>query len=187
MGELLGKLNAPVLTDLALEWKGAGDVDAWPSRVPDLYRGEPLVVAAKLPPTATSLTITGRRRAKPFSAELALEGGATQRGIHKLWARRKIAGLMEGLATGRPEAEIRLEVTTIALGHHLVSRYTSLVAVDKTPTVDAPGATRAVASALPAGNTMFGTMPQTATPAPLLLLLGSLSLGGASWLRRRGR
>jgi len=187
MGELLGKLNAPVLTDLALEWKGAGDVDAWPSRVPDLYRGEPLVVVAKLPPTATSLTITGRRRAKPFSAELALEGGATQRGIHKLWARRKIAGLMEGLATGRPEAEIRPEVTTVALGHHLVSRYTSLVAVDKTPTVDAPGATRAVASALPAGNTMFRTMPQTATPAPLLLLLGSLSLSGAGLLRRRGR
>ncbi len=68
----------------------------------------------------------------------------------------------------------------VALAHHLVSKYTSLVAVDVTPT--APPGTTSIKTALPTNlpegasfEAIFGGA-QTATPATLHLLLGLLLL-----------
>ena len=51
-----------------------------------------------------------------------------------LWARAKIDALMDAGRQGAPEPDIRNAVLDVALTHHLVSKYTSLVAVDVTPT-----------------------------------------------------
>ena len=75
-------------------------------------------------------------------------------------------------------------MTALALHHHLMSKYTSLVAVDKTRSVDAPGRSVPVANALPAGNQMFGNLPQTATPGPTCLLTSVFSLASALFLRK---
>ena len=62
----------------------------------------------------------------------------------------------------------------VALEHHLVSAYTSLVAVDASPTAPAGNPRAAmVAAAAPHGSV---NLPQTATPAMLQLLVGMLSL-----------
>jgi Ca-activated chloride channel family protein len=55
-------------------------------------------------------------------------------GIAKLWARRKIddAEVAQTMATITP-AEADKRILALALEHHLVSRVSSLVAVDKTP------------------------------------------------------
>ena len=69
-----------------------------------------------------------------------------------------------------------------------MSKYTSLVAVDVTPTAP-PGVTaktRPLQVNIPAGwshEKVFGTLPGTATPAPLLQLLGILALTGAALVR----
>jgi Ca-activated chloride channel family protein len=64
----------------------------------------------------------------------------SKEGISIAWAREKIASLMDKLhqVNGRAGNEtegqsIRQQVTDTALQHHLVSRYTSMVAVDVTP------------------------------------------------------
>jgi Ca-activated chloride channel family protein len=69
-----------------------------------------------------------------------------------------------------------------------VSKYTSLVAVDVTPTAPAGVAakTRPLPVNLPAGwshEKVFGALPGTATPAILLQLLGVLALIGAALVR----
>lgn len=67
-----------------------------------------------------------------------------------------------------------------------MSKFTSLVAVDKTP-VRPSGEklkTKAVATNRPAGWKM-GSLPQTATPATLQLLIGLMSLLSGLILRRR--
>ena len=46
MGALFRKLESPVLTDVSIEWPVA--TEAWPKAIPDLYAGEPIVVAASL-------------------------------------------------------------------------------------------------------------------------------------------
>jgi len=75
-------------------------------------------------------------------------------------------------------------VLDVALTHHLVSKYTSLVAVDVTPTrpVDKNLQTTALPGNVPAGLTGFDRLPRTATPMPLLLLAGTLLLLAAASL-----
>ena len=178
MGALFRKLESPVLTDLAIAWPGRAD--AWPRQVPDLYAGEPVVVVAELDALAGVVTITGKRGEVPWSADLPLAAGAHEPGIGVLWARAKIDALTDALKDGEREAEIRKAVVDVALAHHLVTRYTSLVAVDAMPT--APPGTMPGPTALPTNLPDGGSYDaisggaQTATPATLHLLLGLIAL-----------
>ena len=190
MRALFRKLEHPVLSDVAVSW-GGDDIEAWPARVPDVYVGEPVVLLARLGQLPSAdLTVTGRRDVEPWQARLHVEAGGDETGIHKLWARKKIAGLMDQLREGAERGDVRNAVVAVALQHHLVSAYTSLVAVDVTPTrpEGSPGRTANVPVALPAGmvyEKVFGGLPQTATPAPLYVALGLASLALALCVFRR--
>jgi Ca-activated chloride channel family protein len=187
MTELFGKLESPVMTGLDVELDGVGEVELWPSRVPDLYLGEPLVITARSRQAGGLFRVRGERSGAGWRAELRLDGGRPGSGVGVLWARSKIAALMDSLHEGADAAQVRSAVIRVALTHHLVSQYTSLVAVDVTPTrppmegVDR----RAVPGTLPAGlehERIFGRLPQTATPARLHLLIGALLLLAAAWV-----
>ena len=108
-----------------------------------------------------------------------------------LWAREQIAALMERMREGAPEAEIRDAVTTLALEHHLVSRFTSLVAVDRTPArTEAALKSASIATNLSEGWTyegVYGELPRGATGLRLDVLLGTLLLLMATLLWRRAR
>jgi Ca-activated chloride channel family protein len=76
--------------------------------------------------------------------------------------------------------EIRSAIVETALAHHLVSKYTSLVAVDKTPVRPSnnPLKSEQVPNLVPYGqstNAIFG-FPATATDAPTLRFIGFMSL-----------
>jgi Ca-activated chloride channel homolog len=191
MNELWAKLDTPLMTELALAFVGDASAETWPARAPDLYAGEPLVVVAKLGARARSVRVNGQRAGQAFTAELPLGASASgvlrERGIHRLWARRKIEALTDRMTLGQTEAELRPQITELALRHHLLSQYTSLVAVDSVRSVEGPGSDQAVANAVPAGNSMFGNLPQTATPAPTCLLVGAASLLAAWVVYRRPR
>jgi Ca-activated chloride channel homolog len=195
MGALLRKIESPILTDMRIVWPGAAV--AYPSKLPDLYAGEPVLLTAELQAglTSGSVALTGLRGGRTWGATLPLDASAREPGIGVLWARDKIEALMDAKRNGAPPDEIRREVIAVALDHHLVSAYTSLVAVDVTPTKRAGVDTikTAMATNLPEGLTFganIGGVPQTATPAPLLMLAGSLSLLLAfalyGWQKRTG-
>jgi Ca-activated chloride channel family protein len=191
MGELFRKLENPVLADLELVWPDA-DAEVWPARVPDLYAGEPLVVAARLGTVAGDLGVAGVRAAERWQARIPLAVGVARAGVDRLWARRKIDALMDGLARGVAEPEVRAAVLEVALAHSLVSRYTSLVAVDLTPSRPAGEglATGAVPTNLPAGwqyEKVFGTLPRGGTASRLHLLLGVVLLAAAGLIGLLGR
>ena len=188
MGELFAKIESPVLHGVEVSWDGLA-VEAWPERVPDLYLGEPVMVTAKLPalPAGGEVRVSGWRGTEPWETSFRLAGGRREAGLGKLWARKKIAALLAGVAAGADGTEVRRQVVELALAHHLVSKHTSLVAVDRTPTAP-PGTvpeTRALPVNLPAGwsaEHVNVRLPQTATPAELLLLLGLAALAAAGWL-----
>ncbi|MBX3493598.1 MAG: marine proteobacterial sortase target protein [Parvibaculum sp.] len=133
MSVLFEKLQNPVMTDIAARWPDGRNTQSWPNPVPDLYKGEPIVLSARMPKAEGTLTLKGQLAGAPWEIRLPLDAGETRPGIGKLWARRKIEQL---------EADARIEgdwqkhdgdILKTALGHHLVSRLTSLVAVDVTP------------------------------------------------------
>ncbi len=185
MGGLLRKLEHPVVSDLALVWDEAG-AETLPEETPDLYLGEPLVAVAKLP-NPSGATVSGAGRGI-WSARLEPRDALAGAGIHALWARRRIGELEDRALAGVGAEEIRAAVVEVALRHHLVSRHTSLVAIDLTPT--APEATAARPAPLPVSlpsgwdaAAVFGAeLPQGATPARLYLEAGAILLLLAGWL-----
>ncbi|HJT17089.1 MAG TPA: VIT domain-containing protein [Thermoanaerobaculia bacterium] len=178
MSALFAKLESPVLTNVELKFDDP-NVEMWPQRVPDLYAGEPVVVAVKFSKPVT--------RAEVWSGGLQATGGlkpaATQSsGIDKLWARRKIEAL------GDSDTDHREEIVAVALEHHLVSQYTSLVAVDQTPSGVPKEAceTRPVPAMLPAGwGGIDGSLPRTASSAPLEMLIGLILMAVAAAIAAR--
>jgi Ca-activated chloride channel family protein len=224
MHELFLKLENPVMTNLVAAWPGGTLDEQYPALLPDLYRGEPIVIAAKLHRLEGPLRLGGNLDGKAWTVQLPLDHARKGPGIAKLWAQRKIASL-EALRYGSQDIhDLDSRVLETALEHHLVSRLTSLVAIDVTPSrpeSETPMRT-AVPLNLPKGwdfDKVFGEphrawqrdaralpaefltlaainstpsavaqagidLPQTATSAPLNLMIGLLALifAGASLL-----
>ena len=185
MQGLFEKLENPVLTGIRVQWPGGQQAEAWPERIPDLYAGEPLLMHVRLDQGDVQLsgdvTVTGNLAGQPWRTVLpaTVDPATSDSGIAALWARNKIAALMDRQQRGGDVQQVRSAVIETALQHQLVSKYTSLVAVDVTPSrpADEQATTTGVATNLPAGwehDKVFG-MPQTATTAPLHLALGLLA------------
>ena len=190
---LFDQLGSPLLTGLRLHWpsdSGPFSLSQTPERLPDLYAGEPLVVAIAADIAPQRVEIEGMLGDRPWRHQASLAGGAPGTGIHALWARHRIEDWMARGVTGESAAKVREAVLELALEHHLVSRFTSLVAIDKTPVRprDSPLRSGAVPSRLPAGWSavkVFGQLPSTATPALVFALIGLMSLLIAVWARWR--
>ena len=208
MRRLFDKLESPVATNLTAVFEGT-DADLAPSVLPDLYRGEPITVAAKVGAMKGTLRIGGVIDGKPWETRISLKDAEDGKGVSKLWARRKVtdAEVARSLAQiSEEEADAR--VLKLGLDHQLVTSQTSLVAVDKTPSRPAgtPLSRADLPLNLPAGwdfDVLFGgarhpgadgsteadadqqsaglDLPQTATDGPMLIMigLGLLALGGA--------
>lgn len=193
MDALFAKLDRPALTDIEVTWPAGADV--WPRVAPDLHAGEPMVVSAQFNAEALAvgggnIMVSGRRGGSVWGTLVPSASAAPAAGVGVLWARAKIAALMDAGRSGAPAEEVRAAVLDVALTHHLVSRYTSLVAVDATPAraVGAALRTDAVPGNIPDGLTGFDALPQTATPATLRLIAGALALAlaaGLGWQLRR--
>lgn len=171
MRGLFAKLENPAVTGLTAKFSEA-KADVTPAIIPDLYRDEPLVLAAKLDKLAGSLEIKGRVGDRPWSVTLPLQNAAEGKGLSKLWARRKIgdAEVARTLREMTPE-ETDKTILALALDHQIVTRLTSLVAVDKTPSrpEGQPLKLGELPLNLPAGwdfEKVFGERPQL-TPAQL--------------------
>ena len=190
MSGLFRKLENPVLTNISVNLPGAIEGEMWPKQLPDLYAGEPVMLSAALKDIGTEMTLTGNNGAAKWQTKLSLAINKTESGVGALWARKKISSLMDN-AQNNPD-EAKQAIITTALDHHLVSKYTSLVAVDVTPSrpSDAGLKTGAVPTNLPEGwnhEAVFGQLPQTATPAELNMLIGLMLLMIASgfWLQAK--
>lgn len=139
------------------------------------------------------MTVSGERGRERWSTRIALAGAADETGVDRLWARRKISALMDAMseAAAADREVVKAKVVATALAHHLVSDFTSLVAVDVTPSETRGEACvpRPVPVHLPAGwsyEHVFGELPRTSTSGRLLLLLGLSGLVLGLAIRRIG-
>ncbi len=196
MERLFRKLERPQLTDITVQWPDGITATSYPETVPDLYAGEPVFVRTQLSRSARDsdlVVIRGNSAAGSWEAELPIVSGSPSPGVAALWARARIEDLLDRRRRGADEQATRTAVIETALAHHLVSKFTSLVAIDKTPVRPASMAfsSEQVPGLLPYGQSteaIFG-FPATATSAGAyrtnglkLLLLGVLLL---TLLRRK--
>jgi Ca-activated chloride channel family protein len=169
MRGLFAKLENPAVTGLSAKFSQA-KADLTPAVLPDLYRDEPLVLAARLDKLAGSVEIRGRIGDRPWAVKLPLASAAEGKGLSKLWARRKIADAEVGRTTRQTAPEdADKAILALALEHQLVTRLTSLVAVDKTPSRPAGDRLKLAELPinLPAGwdfEKVFGERPKLLSP-----------------------
>jgi Ca-activated chloride channel family protein len=180
MEDLFRKIERPALVDLSLEWPGGAKAELASNMPGDVYSGDPLVVLARLPhlPAASQvLTLSGRVHGIAWMRQVPIISVTEQAGISKLWARERITALTRQRNFGTEAAQVEAGIVELALQHHLVSEFTSLVAVDDSP-MRPPGAatgrSEQAPTSAPAGSYWAKTtgFAKTATAAPLELLIG---------------
>jgi Ca-activated chloride channel family protein len=134
INRLLRKLETPALTDLGFDLNDP-TVSVLPQVLPDVYLGEPVYISFKAENFPSYAELTGKLNGTPSSLRLSLDTNSKHEGIAVEWARRKISELVDRFQEDNNETKPRLreEAIEIALGHHQVSKFTSLVAVDKAP------------------------------------------------------
>ncbi|MCH9694251.1 MAG: marine proteobacterial sortase target protein [Gammaproteobacteria bacterium] len=183
MRGLFQKLEQPQVTNIQVDWPSGVVVDSFPSSIPDLYRGEPVIVKAEVSGRLRSsdrIRVSGNSTSGAWSADLPVEFSSDSEGVAALWARARIDELMDVQRRHPDPDEVRAAIIDTAIAHHLVSKYTSLVAVDKTPVRPSndPLKSEQVANLMPYGqsaNAIFG-FPATATNAPWLRMTGAMFL-----------
>jgi Ca-activated chloride channel family protein len=181
MAQLFSKLENPFLSDISITGNDGSELDVqadyWPNPVGDLYLGEPLMVSLKLSLGQQNLSISGQLASQDWHMDLPITSGGTHKGLDVLWARNKIRSLSENARTPTERKNNALLITELGLVHHLVTRYTSLIAVDVTPSnLDSEQATtKTVKTHRPDGWTAHkphGQLPRGATSAQLNLIVG---------------
>ena len=189
MSALWGRIKLPALTDICVDW-GEG-AEYYPEIIPDLYAGEPLWLLARLRTEPTMIGLCGDLNGEDWNLNVngwdAASSGPGDDNLARLWARRKVEALEDGLMFGADPELTRLEITGVALDFGLLTRHTSLVAVDRTPRRSQGELLAAtdVPSLLPAGSSIrLAGYPQTATGwlAQLLLSVSVLLLATAMLL-----
>ena len=215
MESLLKSIQSPMLTDIKSSVTGA----SFPARMPDVYQGDPVISIARMKTKdlPDSFSISGNIAGQNWEQSKALSDAEDAEGLSVLWARAKIADLEESRFDRAGAAKIDAEILQTALDHHIVSRLTSLVAVDVTQSrPNGTGLNKAnVPTMLPDGwefgksamretkrkksSSSYGAssstaapqqslrLPNTASPHEVLGILGALFMLLGMGLKRRTR
>lgn len=196
IGRLLDRIASPVLTDVTLAFEGVHATDIYPENLPDLFLRQPLVVYGRIANgKAGRVRFAARAGNSAFETSLPVDTAKASfhPGITTLWARQRIEDALDRWRTAEEgqRDSIRSAIVADAIRYRLVTRFTSLVAVEEV--IANPGGqqhTAAVPTELPHGwqlDKVFGA-PATGTAEEFLEALGIvllLSSGTLLWLLRR--
>jgi Ca-activated chloride channel family protein len=215
--ELEKRLNAPVLTDIVMDWGDLNPSQVAPSRIPDLFAGHSLRILGRFDkPGDYEIAVVGRSNGgkarlplKINVPEASLDGEA----IALTWARAAIAENMKKLAKAQFQQRndelttIKEDIVRLGLSFNLVTQWTAFLAVTEKQINPHPQGTRetsvplpmvknVTAAAYPSAPAITGmnsngspaAFSGNSTPEPASILgLGTAALAGLAALRRRRR
>jgi Ca-activated chloride channel family protein len=177
MAELFAKITKPVLRDVQIDWPV--DVEQYPARIPDLYAGEPINVMVRSSKPISNVAVKGTMLNTPWAQSLNIKNnrGVQARNLDTVWARQKVAKLMDQYHTGELRQEqVKPLIVTLGIDHHILTKFTAFVAVEAFPSkpqgLDAKH--KNLPNLMPKGSTM--PAPNTATPATLFSMIGALMM-----------
>lgn len=132
MARFFNRISHPALTDVTIDWGGMAVTDVYPSKLPDLFVGRPVIVTGKYLGLADGVTASGMAGGVSHGIEIPAAGaGDGNAHLAKIWARLRIADLNDRLAWEPYRLhELEGEIRRTALEYQLMSAFTSFVAVD---------------------------------------------------------
>jgi len=135
MSRLFNTIEAPVLTDVKLTFEGVEVTDVYPQRAPDLFLRQPSLVFGRITKGSSGqVRLKGSANGQDYENKISFDisKASFHPGISTLWARQRVEELMDGWrrADEKDRAEIRSTIVAHAVRYKLVTRFTSLVAVE---------------------------------------------------------
>jgi Ca-activated chloride channel family protein len=128
------RLANPVLTDIALKISGLNTTDVYPRQLPDLFRGNDLVVLGRYDGSGHH-AVEFKGRLQSETKTITYEGNFAEREsandfLPRLWATRKVAYLLDQIRLHGRKQELVDEVIRLAKRHGIVTPYTSALILE---------------------------------------------------------
>lgn len=130
-GKFIEYVKHPLLTDIKVDFDGFDAYEVEPLSLPDLFAKRPLVLFGKYKNAAGKIKVSGKTAAGNYEKVVVVNKAMEEKNneaLKYLWAREKIARLSD---YGKIGVNVAKEVTALGLKYHLITDYTSFVAVDK--------------------------------------------------------
>ncbi len=128
------RIARPYLTDVEIDAPGIALAQIQPDPLPDLSALQPLVMYARYrTPGPATIRVRGRIGGRPFEQRVAVDLPASAPAhvaLSRLWARAKVSSLSRAMWELGESTERIESITQVALDHHIMSAYTSFVAID---------------------------------------------------------
>ncbi len=145
------KIREPLLTDLKVTWPdGVRVTQAYPHPLPDLFRGDQLVLAGRYSGTGEGdVVIEGlvNGRARRIVQRVKFPArSAENEFIPQLWAVRRVGFLLDEIRLRGNNSELRDEVVQLARRYAIVTPYTSYLIVEDEARRNVPLAQRSFSS-----------------------------------------
>ncbi len=136
VGGLMSKIQHPAITNVRIENAPVQLVQTYPSRLPDVFFGEELVIFGRYRGTGNGpVVVTGQRggRTERFTVTAAFPASETDNGfIPRLWASRRVGELTRQIRIeGATEALVN-EVRDLGLRYGILTEYTSYLVQEPT-------------------------------------------------------
>ena len=184
-------IQSPVLTKAKLAAQGFEIYDVEPPGIPDVLAERPVIVFGKWRGERRGqLTLDGvagdGRFRKTFDVAKA-PSSKDNAALRYLWARSRIARL-DDYQHLQDDPDRVQQITNLGLQYHLLTNYTSFLAVDQVVRNPDPASTRTVNQPLPmpqgVSDLAVGEFVPT-SPEPELIALVGVAGAMAAWARRR--
>ncbi len=127
------RISHPAFSDIELDFGEMEVTEVYPSRIPDLWAGRPVVVTGRYNGLLTDkVKIRGRIGGKRYrlSVPISADQRRNRPAIRQVWARMKIMDLVDHGTWHMDPGELRANVKNLALAYSLMSKFTAFVAVD---------------------------------------------------------
>lgn len=205
VGTLLNKIRHPALANLRIEHAPVGLVQTYPSRLPDVFFGEELVIFGRYRGTGDGeIVVSGQRggRTERFTAQAVFPASATENEfIPRLWASRRIGELTRQIRIEGASQNLVQEVRELGLRYGILTEYTSYLVQEPVtstaqlqtmrqvmPNQAAPAAPRAQTGAgafnsARSSSAMMGAGSLAAADAAAEARIGELGAGRGTALR----
>jgi len=131
------RIASPALRDISIDWGTLPVKDVAPSRLPDLFVGQPVVVFGRYSNEGAGTVVVegwqGKHKTR-FELEVDLAQGTSGTGLRSMWARTRIEELLRDPEVFRLDSAARDRrteaATEIALAYRVLTEHTAFVAVD---------------------------------------------------------
>ena len=136
VSRLYAQIESPVLVGLSVTVDGARLARTYPRTLPDLFRGDELVIASRLVPASedggpVKITLRGELAGKPvaFTREITVPRAAARPWVGRVWAQARVDDLLEEIALHGETEELTGEIIDLAVAYNFATPYTSFLAI----------------------------------------------------------